>query len=187
VEGLVDELVLELAAFGDVAGVEDQPADAGVVEQVGDGELDGAVVAVAVAQRQLQLEHAVRPLGHLGQALAQADPRVGVEDLGERAAEQVGLAVAEHPGHGLADVLDVGVRADQDHDLGAVLDQRLEALLAGPQLGRPLDHPGLQVAGQREVLEQAEDLAADQGEDDERATPGRRTSRGCPAGGGLRC
>ena len=74
VEGLVDELVLELAALGDVAGVEDQAADAGVVEQVGDGELDGAPVAVAVAQRQLQLEHAVGPLGHLGQALAQAEP-----------------------------------------------------------------------------------------------------------------
>ena len=74
VEGLVDELVLELAALGDVAGVQDQAADAGVVEQVGDGELDGAPVAVAVAQRQLQLEHAVGPLGHLGQALAQAEP-----------------------------------------------------------------------------------------------------------------
>jgi hypothetical protein len=44
VEGLVDELVLQAAAFGDVAGVEHQPAHAGVVEQVGDGELDGALV-----------------------------------------------------------------------------------------------------------------------------------------------
>ena len=70
-EGLVDELVLELAAFGDVAGVEHQPADTGVVEQVGDRELDRAVVAVAVAQRQLQLEHAVGSLSHAGQRLDQ--------------------------------------------------------------------------------------------------------------------
>jgi hypothetical protein len=51
-------------------------------------------------------------------------------------------------------------------------DQLLEALLGGAQLGRPLHHPGLQVAGQREVLEQAQDLAPDQGEDDERPGPG---------------
>mgnify|MGYP003404746104 CR=1 FL=1 len=44
------------------------------------------------------------------------------------------LAVAEHPGHRLADVHNPAVGVDQDHDLGAVLDQRLEALLAGPQL-----------------------------------------------------
>jgi hypothetical protein len=101
VEGLVDELVLELAALGDVAGVQDQPAHGRVVEQVGDGELDGAAVTVAVAQLQLQLEHAVGPLGHLGQPLAQAGGGIGVEDLAQPAAEQVGLAVAEHPGHRL--------------------------------------------------------------------------------------
>jgi hypothetical protein len=49
VEGLVRELVLELAAFGDVAGVEDQPTDAGVVEQVGDRHLGGAVMASVMA------------------------------------------------------------------------------------------------------------------------------------------
>ena len=75
-EGLVDELVLELAAFADVAGVEDQPADAGVVEQVGDGDLDGALLPVAVLEGELELQHPVGPLGGLGQALAQADARI---------------------------------------------------------------------------------------------------------------
>ena len=70
-EGLVDELVLELAALGDVAGVEHQPTDAGVVEQVGDGELDGAVVPSVVPDWQLELQHAVGTLGHVGQGLDQ--------------------------------------------------------------------------------------------------------------------
>jgi hypothetical protein len=84
----------------------------------------------------------------------------------------VGLAVADDPGHRLADVLDLAVGPDQDDDLGAVLDQGLEALLAGPELGRPLDDPGLQVPGQRGVLQQAEHLPADQGDDDEGSGPG---------------
>src|SRR5215216_770483 len=66
VERLVDQLVLELAALGDVAGVEDQPADAGVVEQVGDGDLGRAPVPVAVAQGQLQLQDPVGAFGDLG-------------------------------------------------------------------------------------------------------------------------
>jgi hypothetical protein len=66
VEGLVGELVLQLTALGDVAGVEDQAADAGVVEQVGDGDLGGALVAGAVPQGQLQLQDPVGPLGDLG-------------------------------------------------------------------------------------------------------------------------
>jgi hypothetical protein len=172
VEGLVGQLVLELAALGDVAGVEDQPAHAGVVEQVGDGELHRALLPVAVLEWELQLDHAVGYLGDLGQALPQPGPGTGMEDVAERSALKVGLAVAEDPGHGLADVLDLAVGPDQDDDLGAVLDQRLEALLAGPQLGRALDHPRFQVAGQPGVLQQGEDLPADQGDDDEGPGPG---------------
>ena len=141
VEGLVDELVLELAAFGDVAGVEHQPADAGVVEQVGDGELGRAVMASVMPDWQLQLEHAVGPLGDVGERLDQPRLGLGVEDAGERLGQQLLIAVAEDPGHGLADVLHVGVSVDQDHDLRAVLDQGLEALLAGSQLGGAFDHP----------------------------------------------
>ena len=89
-----------------------------------------------MAQGQLELQDPVRPLGDLGQALAQPDPGLVVHELGERPAEQVGLGIAEHPGHGLADVLDAGVGVDQDDDLARVLDQGLEALLGGAQLGR---------------------------------------------------
>jgi hypothetical protein len=172
VEGLVDQLVLELAALGDVAGVPHQPAHPGTVQEVGDRELGRAAVAVAVAQGQLQLQDPVGALGHLGQPLAQPGGGVGIQDAAQRLAEQLLVAVAEHPGHGLTHVLDAGVGVDQDHDLAAVLDQGLEALLGGPQLGRALDHPRFQVAGQRGVLQQAQDLAPDQGEDDERPGPG---------------
>jgi hypothetical protein len=117
VEGLVGELVFELAAFGDVASVEDQPAHTGVVEQVGDGELGGAPVAAAVLDGELELEHPIGALGDLGQALAQPGPGIGVEDPGDRLAEQVGVAVAEDAGHGLGDVFDAAVGRDQDDDL----------------------------------------------------------------------
>ena len=106
---------------------------------------------------QLELEHAVGPLSNVGQALDQARSGVGVQELVERPTQQVLVAVPEDPAHGLADVDDHAVGADQDDDLGAVLDQGVEALLAGPQLGGPLDDPRLQAPGQRRVLEQGEE------------------------------
>src|SRR4029453_13576037 len=54
--------------------------------------------------------------GARGQPLAQGDPGLVVHELGEPPAEQMGLGVPEHPGHGLADVLDPGVGVDQDDD-----------------------------------------------------------------------
>ncbi len=54
VERLVGQLLLELLALGDVAQVDDDPADGGVVEQVGDQALGVQQATVAVADAKLE-------------------------------------------------------------------------------------------------------------------------------------
>ena len=54
VEGLIGELLLELLALGDVAQVDDDAADRGVVQQVGDQTLGVQQAAIAVANAKLE-------------------------------------------------------------------------------------------------------------------------------------
>ena len=54
VKGLIGELLLELLALGDVAQVDDDPADRGVVQQVGEQTLGVQQATVAVANAKLE-------------------------------------------------------------------------------------------------------------------------------------
>ena len=70
VERLVHQLVLQLLALADVAGVEHQTADAGVVEQVGDGHLGLAQPTVAVGIVNSSDPRRVRPAARTRSASA---------------------------------------------------------------------------------------------------------------------
>jgi hypothetical protein len=96
VERLVDELGLELLAVRDVAGVEHQAADVGVLEQVGGDRLRVQPGAVAVAHPPGLGGRHPRPQGRLGHEPGHPLAVVGV-DQGERVAvDQLGRVVAEH-------------------------------------------------------------------------------------------
>ena len=71
VERLVRELGLELLALADVAGVEQDPADVLVVDQVGEQDLELARLAVAAGQRALERLDALTGRGG-GDAAARA-------------------------------------------------------------------------------------------------------------------
>ena len=160
-EGLVDELVLERLALADVARVEHEAADARVVEQVRDRHLRRAQLPGAVAHLQLDDAHGVGLDAAWLERSRAAARRRRVEQVGERlTGERLGR-VAEDPLDRLALVHDDAVRVDDRDDVGAVLDERLEPLLARPQLG-VARRPGPRGAGQRHVLEQRQDLPADE-------------------------
>src|SRR5436309_988593 len=66
--------------------------------------------------------------------------------------------VAEHALDGLALILDGAVRGDHGHDVRGVLDERFEPLLARMQVLEAR----VEVARQRDVLQQRDDLAGDE-------------------------
>nr|BFE68985.1 hypothetical protein GCM10020092_022860 [Actinoplanes digitatis] len=172
---LVHELLLQLLALADVAGVQDQAADVRVVEQVGDGDLGLPHPAVVVRQGHLDHRCRVRLIADRAQGLGEPAGRCGVEQADEPAAGEHVRRVAEDPLHGLALVEHLGVGADHGHHVRAVLHQRVEALLAGGQLGGAVGDPGLEVAGEVAVLQQGEHLAAHDQQDQGR--PGVRGER----------
>ena len=166
VEGLVDELGLQLLAVRDVAGVEHQAADVGVFEQVGGDRLGVQPGAVAVAHAPGLGGRHPRPQGRLGHEPGHPLAVVGVDQAERVAVDQVGRVVAEHPPDRLAVVADGAVGVDDADHVGGVLDQRPEPLLAGPHrpLGRLalLDLGGERRIGAGEVL--ADPLAQRQGQ-----------------------
>jgi hypothetical protein len=138
VEGLVDQLGLQLLAVGDVAGVQHQPAHVGVLEQVGGHGLGVQPGAVAVADPPGLGGRHPRPQGRLGHEPGDPLAVVGVDQGEGVAVDQLARVVAEHPADRLAVVADGPVGVDDADHVRGVLDQRAEPLLAGPQglLGR---------------------------------------------------
>src|ERR1019366_210892 len=71
VEGLVAELVFECLLIRDVSAVEYQPADAGLVDKVGDDGLEEAPRAIGMTDLPLRNHFAV---GVLGQEIDNGEP-----------------------------------------------------------------------------------------------------------------
>jgi len=168
VQGLVAELVFELLAVGDVAAVEHDALDRGLAELAGQQRLHVAPGAVGTAQP---------PLGRQGHARAGLGRRqhrrqllvvVGVQQGCQAAANQtLGLPAQQTLGAG-AGVGDGGVRADDQDQVRAVLDQRAEVALPAGQLGGALGQfggalldLGVKLAGQGQVLQHRHELADD--------------------------
>ena len=184
----MDELGLELLAVRDVAGVEHQAADVGVLEQVGGHRLRVQPGAVAVAHPPGLGRGHPGPQGRLGHEPGHPLAVVGVHQSQRVAVDQLGRVVAEHPPDRLAVVADAPVGVDDADHVRGVLDQRPEPLLAGPQrpLGRLalLDLGGERLVGPGEVL--ADPLAQRQGEGqpDDQHQPAQADQQplGAPAG-----
>ncbi len=140
VERLAVQLPLEGPPLGDVAAVEHDGVDVGIVEQVGHDGIHlpprpvamGDAAGEAATRRQPARQH----LGELGPHRGQV---VGVDQLAHVTAEEAVGVMSEHGLHARTLVAHHAVRADQRHQIRGVLDQRTEqALVAGPQtlLGR---------------------------------------------------
>ena len=94
VERLVAQLLLELDAFCDVSGVEDDAADLPVVSKVGDMGIEVSPFSEAVGQEQGDLMQAsVTPRGRHLRAV------VGVHELHETRTQQILLGTADHRAH----------------------------------------------------------------------------------------
>jgi hypothetical protein len=189
VERLVDELGLQLLAVRDVAGVQDQAADVGVLEQVGRDRLGVQPGAVAVAHPPGLGGRHPRAQGRLGHEPGHPLAVVGVDQGQGVAVDQLGRVVAQHPPDRLAVVADAAVGVDDADHVRGVLDQRPEPLLAGPQrpLGRLalLDLGGERLVGAGEVL--ADPLAQREGEGqaDDQHQPAQADQQALGAGPGL--
>ena len=101
---------------------------------------DGQPVAVAVAHRDLDARARRRAVGDLGEASAQPRSPASTARIPVSGWPAGVLARSRRPAaHRLADWYSTRpLRSTTDDDVGAVLDERLEALLAGAQLGGAL-------------------------------------------------
>ena len=93
VEGLARELRLEHLALGDVAVVDDDAADRGVVEQVASDRLHRPPRAVGVLDPELEAALGALARGEVGERLLHRRAVVVVDERGERPALPVGRRV----------------------------------------------------------------------------------------------
>ena len=87
-ERLQGQLLLEPAALGDVAGVEHQPADVGVVDQRGHRRLGVAPRAGLGPDREVEGDRAARAAGGRGQRRVEPAAVAGAQQGGEPGADQ---------------------------------------------------------------------------------------------------
>ncbi len=135
VEGLVPEFVLERLAGGDVAVVDDQAGDRRVVEEVLADRLDRPPRAVRVTDAELPGGLRAGRHDDVAEQLLGPFPVVGVDELEGGPALALLGPEPEHPLDRGALVFDRGIGAQDHVDVGRVLDERTEALLAAPQIG----------------------------------------------------
>src|SRR5215212_5798824 len=121
---------LRLPALRDVAGIDDDPANARVGQEIGDCGLDPAPRAVSVAGAVV--EGGLRPWRFRYLAEDALDPRrvTGVEQGNELLADQVLGPDAEHPLDCRTHVAASASGIQDGDDVGRVLDQRAETGLA---------------------------------------------------------
>jgi hypothetical protein len=126
----VGQQLLELLPLGDVPDVGHVAADRGSVELVGDDRLDVADRTVAAQHAELEYRG-----GGLGVELVpEAHPHVvlvvGVHEVGGSVADELVGPVAEELLDGRREVAEDPFGVDDDRDVGRVLDQRPESVLA---------------------------------------------------------
>ena len=151
VERLPRELLLERLALGDVARVDDDPADGGMVEQVGADRLQVAPGAVAVEAAEVDGGLGGRVGGADGEGGGHAGRVLGVGEVVEAGAVQGVRRVAEDALDGRAVPEDDAVRPEDGHQVRAVLDERAEPILALAQGGLGL-LAGADVAGDDDAV-----------------------------------
>ena len=143
------ELLLELLALGDVAGVQHDPLHVRIVHQVRADRLD--VPDLAALEDDAKLVDAGQPLvlAHRGEERHGRSPVLGGDQVGEPHAFELVRIVAEDARGRRARVLDLGVGLDDHDEVRGVLHERGEPRLA-------LLHQ--EVLGQRRALERQRHL-----------------------------
>ena len=131
VEGLVGELLLELLALGDVAAVEDDPADGVVVEEVGVQDLEVTQLAVLGLQQALDDLGTAGGTGAAGEAAQQAPLLLGVQQRLEGLTDHIVGGVAQDALDRRALVRDRVVGAQDGDEVGGIGHQRGEPRLRG--------------------------------------------------------
>src|ERR1051326_2234247 len=131
---LILELLLRCLALRDVAIVDDDRADARLVQEVLREAFEPDPRAVLVEEAELALELAVRRLEEIGEELARDLALARMDEAENAGAEEIGLAVTEKAlgrGAGVGE----GEAVVQQHDAApALLDDGAEALLASLEL-----------------------------------------------------
>ena len=132
VEGLMRELLLELASLRHVMARDDEPAHAGIGEEVADNGLEPAPRTVSPARAELERAVAGRARRSVERGL---DRRtlLGVEKLGELGADQLLRLEPEHGLHRRGQVGELTLVVEDGDQVGRVLDERPEARLTPPR------------------------------------------------------
>ena len=121
-------------AGGDVAAVQDERADVGVVAQVADGGLDQPPSAVGGAHPGGAHGELAARVPRAVEGAEQGGGVVGVDDLGERQAERAGLVEPEQAEHDRRGEGDAERVVEDDDGVDAALHERAERGLAAPQV-----------------------------------------------------
>ena len=143
VEGLARQLGLEHLALGDVAVVDDDAADGGVVEQVAADRLHRPPRAVGVLDAALEATLGALARGEVRERLLHRAAIVVVDQRGELPALPVGRGVAEDPFQGDALEADPAVGVEDGLGVRRVLEQGPEPGLAAAQVGGQLHQPAV--------------------------------------------
>ena len=123
------ELLLELAALGDVVARDDETPNARVGEEVADDSLEPAPRVVSPAHAELQRAVPGRP-GGCGECGLDRGPLLGVQELGELGAHQLLGLEAENRLHRRRQVREGAVLVEHRDQVGRVLHERAEARFA---------------------------------------------------------
>ena len=143
------QLLLELAPLGDVARVDDDGADGGVAEAVDADPFHDPPRAVGVMEPDFFHDRRAGFADGLGQAHADELAILRVQEIEDRSSHHLLRRPSEMADRRGAEIRDAPLGVDQQQRVGAVLDQRAEALFAGAQ--RRLGVPALHFLGvQRE-------------------------------------
>ena len=127
------QLLLELAAVGDVAHVDDNAGDGGIGQAIDAHRFHDAPAAVGVMEPLVFDDGLARILEGLGHPRADEITIVRVKKVEDRPAGHLLRHPAQMPHRRRAEIRDPPCGVDQHQCVGAVLDERAEALFARPQ------------------------------------------------------
>ncbi len=131
VERLVGELLLQLLALGDIAQVDDDPANRGVLQQVGEQTLGVQQATIAVTNTKLERLRGLRR-ARQQRAERRLDQRSVLfgDVVQESSADEVRGFVSENLANRRTRVLDGQIGREHEDHIARMLDQRAQADLA---------------------------------------------------------